>query len=73
MAMISLLNTKLDMRRLGKKLNGETHYSQDLPEYLSAMFPMFGTTGIGNNSTNKLYLPYATTGYLIRYIIEPMK
>ena len=67
MPIIDLVNTKLNLRQLGMDSKSETYYPKDLQPYLSAKFPMFGTTGLGNSTNNTLYLPRATAGYLIRF------
>ena len=66
MPIVSLVNTKLDLAQLSMNSKSEAHYSEELPGYLSTLFPMFGTTALGKSTNNNLYLPQATTAYLLR-------
>ena len=68
MSMIALHKTRLDLTNVRMDNVFEAYYTNDLPEYLTTKFPLYGTNRVGNITSSTLYLPYSTTSYLIRFV-----
>ena len=66
MPMIALHETKLDLTNVRMNNVLDTYYTNDLPEYLTKKFPLYGTDRVGDITLSSLYLPYSTSVYLIR-------
>ena len=69
MSMIALHKTRLDLTNVRMDNVFEAYYTNDLPEYLTTKFPLYGTNRVGNITSSTLYLPYSTTSYLIRFVL----
>ena len=65
-SMVSLGKTKLDLQNLDFDKENETQYSEDLPLYLRTIFPALGTTKLGHNKENVLFLNRKANAYLFR-------
>ena len=68
MPMIALHKTRLDLKNVSIDNVFDAYYTDDLPEYLTTTFPLYGTNRVGNITSSTLYLPYSTTAYLIRFV-----